>query len=145
MLNAYLPSSNPYLPWLLEAYLPTSAPFLRRMLNAYLPSSNPYLPWTSSNLPWLLEAYLPTSAPFLRRMLNAYLPSSMDSLQTSLLKFRRVRPFTADELALILKRNRNWIKNSYLPPLIRDGILEYSLPDYPNHPDQAYRTRNRTS
>jgi len=52
-----------------------------------------------------------------------------------------VRAFTVDELAAILKRNKRWIFRSYISPMIRDGILEYTEPDNPHHPNQAYRAK----
>ncbi|MCX6698311.1 MAG: hypothetical protein NTV68_00050, partial [Methanomicrobiales archaeon] len=55
------------------------------------------------------------------------------------------RAYTADELAAILNRNKKWVKCSYLFPMIRDGILEYTIPENPKHRNQAYRTRNRNS
>ena len=53
------------------------------------------------------------------------------------------RAYTADELAEILNRNKKWVKRSYLFPMIRDGILEYTIPENPKHPNQAYRTKKR--
>ena len=55
-----------------------------------------------------------------------------------------IQPFSADELAHILQQNKKWVKRSYLSSMVRDGILEYTIPDNPKHPSQAYRARNRT-
>lgn len=48
------------------------------------------------------------------------------------------RPFTADELATLLQKNRNYVQDRLLTPLRRQGILELTIPEQPNHPDQAY-------
>jgi hypothetical protein len=52
-----------------------------------------------------------------------------------------IRAFTAEELAEILNRNKQWVYRSYITPMIRNGILEYALPENPHHPNQAYRTK----
>lgn len=52
-----------------------------------------------------------------------------------------IRAFTAEDLAKILRRNKKWVKRSYLAPMIRDGIIEYTISENPQHPNQAYRTK----
>lgn len=52
-----------------------------------------------------------------------------------------IRAYTADELAVLLRRNKKWVFRSYLSPLLRAGILEYTIPENPRHPTQAYRTK----
>lgn len=54
-----------------------------------------------------------------------------------------IRSYTADELAEILNRNKKWVKRSYLIPMLRDGILEYAIPESPQHPKQAYHTKKK--
>jgi len=54
-----------------------------------------------------------------------------------------IRSFTADELAEILKRNKRWVFRSYLTPMLRDGRIEYTIPENPHHPNQAYRTKRQ--
>jgi ATP-dependent DNA helicase RecG len=34
----------------------------------------------------------------------------------------------------------NYLVREYLTPMIEDGELEYTIPEMPNHPKQAYRT-----
>ncbi len=52
-----------------------------------------------------------------------------------------IRAYTADELAVLLRRNKKWVFQSYLSPLLRAEILEYTIPENPRHPTQAYRTK----
>jgi ATP-dependent DNA helicase RecG len=52
----------------------------------------------------------------------------------------RIRPFSADELAVVLGKTRKHILERALTPLMRSGQLQHSIPDQPNHPDQAYTT-----
>lgn len=50
------------------------------------------------------------------------------------------RPWTVDELALLLRRNPESIRQSYLRPLLAQKRIEMTLPDTPNSPQQAYRS-----
>lgn len=49
------------------------------------------------------------------------------------------RPLSGDELALLLRRNRNYVQDRLLTPLLRQGRLGLTIPAQPNHPQQAYR------
>ncbi len=51
----------------------------------------------------------------------------------------RLRPWRAEELALLLRRNSKHARNTYLRPLTRKGRLVMTNPDEPNDPQQAYR------
>jgi ATP-dependent DNA helicase RecG len=61
-------------------------------------------------------------------------------VQNIITELCRIRAFTADELAEILNRNKSYVFRTYLAPLIRDGVLEYTIPDNIHHPNQAYKT-----
>jgi ATP-dependent DNA helicase RecG len=50
-----------------------------------------------------------------------------------------LRPWPVDELALVLRRNPEVVRQSYLRPLMRDGRLVMTRPEEPNDPGQAYR------
>lgn len=50
-----------------------------------------------------------------------------------------LRAWPVDELALVLRRNPEVVRQSYLRPLMRDGRLVMTRPDEPNDPQQAYR------
>ncbi len=49
-------------------------------------------------------------------------------------------PLTARMLAMYLNRNLRNLSREYLQPMIQEGILEYTIPETPNHARQAYRT-----
>ena len=53
----------------------------------------------------------------------------------------RHQPFDAETLAQLLGRNVSYVRTQYLTPLLREGLLEHTLPVEPNHPQQAYRAR----
>ncbi len=54
------------------------------------------------------------------------------------------RSWSAEELALLVRRNADYLKTRYLKPMINDGKLCYTIPDMPKHPSQAYRTPEET-
>lgn len=49
------------------------------------------------------------------------------------------RPFSIDELARTLRRNRKYIATRLVTPMLRAGRMEMTLPDQPKHPQQTYR------
>jgi ATP-dependent DNA helicase RecG len=49
------------------------------------------------------------------------------------------RPLSPAEIARLLGRTQNYIRQHYLRPMVRDGELAYTIPDKPAHPHQAYR------
>lgn len=49
------------------------------------------------------------------------------------------RPLTASQLAGLLQRSKQHLEEYHLSPMLADGQLEYTFPDMPRHPRQAYR------
>lgn len=45
---------------------------------------------------------------------------------------------TTESLAHLLNRNAEGLRNKYLTPMVREGILHLRYPETPNRPDQAY-------
>lgn len=52
----------------------------------------------------------------------------------------QLRPWRADELATLLHRKPETIRQDYLRPLMRAGRIAMTNPDKPNDPAQAYQT-----
>jgi len=105
-----------------------------------LPDMPEPLPDMPGPLPDMVEA-LPANLIAEIRALGKRSPPS--DTKAVIERLCRIRPFTADELARILHRNKRWVKSSYLSPMIRDGILIYTIPDSPKHPNQAYRAKKQ--
>lgn len=53
------------------------------------------------------------------------------------------RPLRAIDLARILDRNLNYLREQHLSPMVLDRRLEYTIPATPTHPQQAYRAKKR--
>lgn len=68
--------------------------------------------------------------------------SSTDNIKNLILRLCTFKPFKLPELAELLKRHDVYVRQNYLMPLIKAGKLEYLFPHQPNHPQQAYRTKN---
>ncbi|MBL9219694.1 MAG: putative DNA binding domain-containing protein [Opitutaceae bacterium] len=49
------------------------------------------------------------------------------------------KALSTDELATLLGRNRTYVTNRLVTPMLRAGRLAMTIPDQPNHPDQRYR------
>lgn len=69
--------------------------------------------------------------------------SSLEKINYLILRLCDLKPYKLPELSRLLKRHDVYIRQNYLMPLIKDGKLEYLFPHQPNHPQQAYRTKNR--
>src|SRR5690606_41882051 len=63
-------------------------------------------------------------------------PSEVQDLVVALC---RERPWRAEELAVLLGRNAETVRQNYLRPLLRAGRIAMTRPDKPNDPEQAYR------
>ena len=48
------------------------------------------------------------------------------------------RAFTLKELAHLLGKQEDWISRTYISPLIKEGRIDYAIPEMVNHPKQAY-------
>ena len=49
------------------------------------------------------------------------------------------RELSAEELAVLLGRDRKYVMNNYIRPLLQAGRISYVIPDQPRHPAQRYR------
>lgn len=103
-----------------------------------LPTNQPTLPTNLSGLPPNL---LDLPVYLYEDIARLGLRSSPSKVQDVVMKLCSIRPYTADELATILNRNKGWVFRSYLGPMIRDGRLDYTMPENPHHPNQAYRVK----
>nr|WP_291933587.1 hypothetical protein [Accumulibacter sp.] len=63
-------------------------------------------------------------------------PEEVRDLVVALCQHRDCR---AEELALLLARNVETVRQNYLRPLLRAGRIRMTRPEVPNDPEQAYR------
>jgi ATP-dependent DNA helicase RecG len=62
-------------------------------------------------------------------------------MQTIIVELCKWQPMRLEQIADLLQRNKNYVQEKYLKPLIDQGILEYVYPEKPTHPQQTYRIK----
>lgn len=63
---------------------------------------------------------------------------SAQALRSGISRLCAWRALRADELATLLQRDRHYLRNKHLIPMVRDGQLALRFPENSNHPRQAY-------
>ena len=81
---------------------------------------------------------LPPDLLALLGTLKARMESS--TLQNITCRLCAWQPFTAEQLAALLKRNRKYVQDRLLTPLLQEHRILPTIPGHPKHPHQAYRT-----
>lgn len=61
-----------------------------------------------------------------------------DETRRIILQLCEGRYFTASDLAQLMSRNSNSLRNRFLTPMVDEGLLDRKYPAEPNRPDQAY-------
>jgi ATP-dependent DNA helicase RecG len=64
-------------------------------------------------------------------------PTTMEQI---ILRLCAQRPLMLKELAHLLERTSDGLRNNYLAKLLEEGKIRLKYPDQPNHPKQAYMT-----
>ncbi len=54
------------------------------------------------------------------------------------------RALQVTEIAAFLERNRKYVQNQFLSPMIKQGKLIYTYPENPAHPQQAYKAVSKS-
>ena len=64
-----------------------------------------------------------------------------EETRTVILELCRWQPLSATQIAALIGRTQRNLNQRYLKLLLKQGSLEYTHPDNPAHPQQAYRTK----
>jgi len=67
--------------------------------------------------------------------------SSPALVRTTILTLCEGRFIGLRELSTLLNRGMETLRDSYVSPMLREGLLDLRYPDKPSHRDQAYRTK----
>ncbi|TYR79176.1 transcriptional regulator [Priestia megaterium] len=67
-------------------------------------------------------------------------PEKMESI---ILDLCREKPLMLKDLAYLLERTPDGVRNNYLSKLLQQGKLQLKYPNQPNHPKQAYLTHKK--
>jgi ATP-dependent DNA helicase RecG len=88
-----------------------------------------------------LDLFPPTKKESLQdRLAKIGARTKPQEIKNLILEFCEIQPYSSNELASLLNRNKKYLLDEYLKPLIDDGLLEYTNPENPNDPHQTYRT-----
>jgi ATP-dependent DNA helicase RecG len=70
--------------------------------------------------------------------------NSKENIIDIILELCKWKALTLNQLSDLMERkDKKYLKNNYVTPLRKQGKLEYTIPEMPNHPKQAYRTVNK--
>ena len=110
-----------------------------KLLSGQLETSN--LDSSTSQLEQLnLELFpLVTEKSVIERIKKIGKRAKATEIKSLILELCTLKPRSSSELAYLLDRKRKYLLDEYLKPLINEGLLEYTKPENPNDPTQAYR------
>lgn len=63
---------------------------------------------------------------------------SAEALRDGIRRMCAWAPLTVDQLATFLRKDRHYLRNKHLIPMVRDGQLRFRYPETAKHPHQAY-------
>lgn len=109
-----------------------------------MPAGSEHLPPDSEHLPaWSEHLSSEHQADLLQRVAlvrdKGKVPKSV--MEAAILDICRDDWRTLRELAHLLNREADSLRNHYINPMLRSGRLEQRVPGKPNHPNQAYRKK----
>lgn len=84
-----------------------------------------------------LEACNPELATFLATLKGR---ASAEALRGAILRLCAWTPLTVERLATFLGKDRHYLRNKQLIPMVRDRLLRFPYPETAKHPHQAYIT-----
>ena len=64
-----------------------------------------------------------------------------DEIKDLIYEICKNKSCSVKELSILLNRKENTVFRNYIVPLKEEGKLVYTIPDMPNHPDQAYKSK----
>ncbi|WP_308795972.1 Fic family protein [Tolypothrix sp. FACHB-123] len=91
-----------------------------------------------------LELFPPIKTESLEeRLANIGKRTEPEEIKNLILELCKIEPRSSSELQSMLKRQRKYLLDQYLKPLIDEGLLEYTIPEKPNDPHQTYRSTQK--
>lgn len=64
--------------------------------------------------------------------------ANVDALRHVIVRLCAWAPLTVEQLATLLGKDRDYLRNKHLTPMVRDGQLRFRYPESAKHPHQAY-------
>lgn len=66
--------------------------------------------------------------------------SDKERLKKFICELCSVRDLSIKQLSIILTKQEKYLLHNFIKPMREEGTIEYTIPDMPNHPQQAYKT-----
>lgn len=88
------------------------------------------------------EPLLNQLPPYLTTLVNqlGLRTKNEEDVKTVIVALCKWKPLKLSELAIILHRGDKYLLYNFVKPMREAGILAYTIPEMPNHPEQAYTT-----
>lgn len=75
--------------------------------------------------------------------LKKWSPSS--EMESLIIELCSVKPLSLSEISSLLSRKPVSIRYQYIIPLLKHGMLFYTIPEMLNHPNQKYTTKKKSN
>jgi ATP-dependent DNA helicase RecG len=108
------------------------------------PGISAQTPGISTQTPGVIglpDRFPPLSSELIDSLKKIGKRAAIKEVQSVILQLCSLAPLRLPELVDILRRDADHIRKRYLVKMLEQGELEYTFPDAPNHPQQAYRTK----
>jgi len=107
--------------------------------------SSEHLPGSSEHLPESFEHLIASSEHLdtlreIARPVGSVRKASRKVVEVTILRLCEGRYLTLDDLADLLNRSKDSLRNHYINPMLEDGRIEAKYKNVPTHPLQGYRT-----
>ncbi|MDR2111898.1 MAG: hypothetical protein LBQ62_02160, partial [Candidatus Accumulibacter sp.] len=102
---------------------------------ATFPSELATFPSELATFPPELATFPPELATLLATLKGR---ATVEALRAGIYRLCAWAPLTVDQLASLLGKDRQYLRNRHLIPMVRDGQLRFRYPESAKHPHQAY-------
>ena len=66
--------------------------------------------------------------------------SDKEKMKNYICELCSVRELSVKQLSILLTKQDKYLLHNFIKPMREEGKIEYTIPDMPNHPEQAYKT-----
>ncbi len=123
-----------------DLHSPKSTPQINTLSEGLTPQINTLSEGLTPQIDLSKEIML-NSEELYNKVQNLSQRTSPENLNSLIKQLCLIRSFKPAELADLLKRNPNYLRDEYLSRMVELGDLELLFPDNLAHPQQAYRTK----
>ena len=114
------------------------APVEQAPSSEYLPENSEHLPASSEHLQENSEHW--RNLLIIAQPIRTTKKASKDQVEAMLLQLCQDQYLTLEQLARLLNRKRDSLRNNYINPMVDRGLLTPQYPNIRNHPKQKYKT-----